>query len=50
MYSLSSLLNDPNPDDPLRSDVARVYINDREKYNEEAKKQTLERASKCLIE
>lgn len=50
LYSLSSLLNDPNPDDPLRSDVARVYNNDREKYNEEARKQTLERASSSLIE
>ena len=37
LYSISSLLNDPNPDDPLRSDVAKLYKTDRKKYNEMAK-------------
>ena len=36
MLSISSLLNEPNPDDPLRSDVARLYKKDRKKYNETA--------------
>ena len=37
LYSLSSLLNDPNPDDPLRSEVAKLYKTNQEKYNEIAK-------------
>lgn len=40
LHSISSLLNDPNPDDPLRSDVARVYKNDRETYNKQAESYT----------
>lgn len=37
LLSISSLLTDPNPDDPLVSSIANMYKNDREKYNEEAK-------------
>lgn len=37
MLSIQSLLNDPNPDDPLRGDVARQYKTDRRAYNEAAK-------------
>lgn len=37
LLSISSLLTDPNPDDPLVSNIANMYKNDREKYNEEAK-------------
>jgi ubiquitin-conjugating enzyme E2 D/E len=33
MLSISSLLTDPNPRDPLAADVARVYKEDREKYD-----------------
>lgn len=40
MLSISSLLNDPNPDDPLRSDVARIYKSDRDTYNKNAKEIT----------
>jgi len=40
LLSISSLLTDPNPDDPLSGDVARVYKNDKEKYTETAKKWT----------
>lgn len=34
LLSLSSLLMDPNPDDPLDSNVAYVYKNDRQRYNQ----------------
>lgn len=37
LLSISSLLTDPNPDDPLVSNIANMYKNDRSKYNEEAK-------------
>ena len=37
LLSISSLLTDPNPDDPLVSNIANMYKNDRLKYNEEAK-------------
>ncbi len=40
LLSISSLLTEPNPDDPMRSDVANLYVKDREKYNEEARKLT----------
>ncbi len=33
ILSLSSLLMDPNPDDPLRSDAAKLYKEDLEAYN-----------------
>ena len=34
LLSLSSLLTDPNPDDPLDGASAAVYKEDREKYNQ----------------
>lgn len=34
LLSLISLLDDPNAEDPLRSDVAEEYIDDIEQYNE----------------
>lgn len=40
LLSIISLLNDPNPDDPLVPEIAQVYLNDREKYIENAKKHT----------
>ena len=40
LLSISSLLTDPNPDDPLVHDIAKVYMEDREAYNEKAKKWT----------
>eukprot|EP00057_Strongylocentrotus_purpuratus_P023094 XP_011677568.1 PREDICTED: ubiquitin-conjugating enzyme E2 D2 [Strongylocentrotus purpuratus] len=33
LLSICSLLTDPNPDDPLVPDIARVYKTDRTKYN-----------------
>ena len=40
LLSICSLLCDPNPDDPLVPDVARIYKTDRAKYNESAKEWT----------
>ena len=40
LMSIQSLLTDPNPDDPLVADIARIYKNDREKYNATAKEWT----------
>ena len=34
LLSICSLLCDPNPDDPLVPEIARVYKTDRDKYNE----------------
>ena len=33
-------MTDPNPDDPLVADIARIYKADREKYNANAKEWT----------
>jgi ubiquitin-conjugating enzyme E2 D/E len=32
LLSISSLLTDPNPDDPLVPEIARVYKTNREQY------------------
>ena len=45
LLSILSLLTDPNPDDPLVPDIARLYRNDRKKYNETAKEWTKKYAS-----
>jgi ubiquitin-conjugating enzyme E2 D/E len=37
LLSILSLLTDANPDDPLMPEIARIYRNDREAYNETAK-------------
>ncbi len=37
LLSIGSLLTDPNPDDPLVPEIARMYKTDREKYNQHAK-------------
>lgn len=37
LLSICSLLTDPNPDDPLEPEIARVYKDNREKYNRKAK-------------
>ena len=34
LLSICSLLCDPNPDDPLVPEIARIYKTDRDKYNE----------------
>ena len=37
LLSISSLLTDPNPDDPLVPEIARIYKTDRPKFNKMAK-------------
>jgi ubiquitin-conjugating enzyme E2 D len=44
LLSISSLFSDPNPADPLSPDVARVYIHDREAFNQTARQWTLKYA------
>lgn len=40
LLSICSLLCDPNPDDPLVPEIARLYKSDREKYNQIAREWT----------
>jgi ubiquitin-conjugating enzyme E2 D/E len=40
LLSISSLLTDPNPDDPLLPDLAILYNNDRPRYNSTAQEWT----------
>lgn len=45
LLSICSLLDEPNPDDPLASEVASVYRTDRAKYNENVREWTRKYAS-----
>ena len=45
LLSVSSLLTDPNPDDPLVPEIAALYKKDRVKYNQNAKAFTQKYAS-----
>jgi len=45
LLSICSLLCDPNPDDPLVPDIARLYKQDKEKYMRTAKLWTIQYAS-----
>jgi len=40
LLSICSLLCDPNPDDPLVPEIARLYKTDPHKYNECAREWT----------
>lgn len=40
LLSICSLLTDPNPDDPLVPDIARIYKTDKSKYADTAKEWT----------
>lgn len=40
LLSISSLLADPNPDDPLVTDIAEQYKRDRAKYEAKAREYT----------
>lgn len=40
LLSISSLLNDPNPNDPLDNNIADIYLNNREEFNNTAKSWT----------
>ena len=41
LLSISSLLTDPNPNDPLVQSIADLYLEDRERYNFKAREYTL---------
>jgi ubiquitin-conjugating enzyme E2 D/E len=45
LLSISSLLTDPNPDDPLVPEIANLYKSDRAKYDATAKEWTRKYAS-----
>jgi ubiquitin-conjugating enzyme E2 D/E len=45
LLSICSLLSDPNPDDPLVPDIAKLYKSDRQKFNSVAREYTLKYAS-----
>jgi len=45
LLSISSLLTDPNPKDPLVPDIAHLYETDRAKFNQIAREWTLRYAS-----
>lgn len=40
LLSILTLLTDPNPDDPLMPDIARLWVKDRQKYNSNAREMT----------
>ncbi|KAK7491206.1 hypothetical protein BaRGS_00017477 [Batillaria attramentaria] len=40
LLSICSLLTDPNTDDPLVPDIARIYKNDKNEFNRQAKEWT----------
>jgi len=44
LLSITSLLTDPNPEDPLVPEIANLYKRDRAAYNENALRYTLEYA------
>jgi ubiquitin-conjugating enzyme E2 D/E len=44
LLSICSLLTDPNPKDPLVPDIANIYVQDRNAYEENARTWTLKYA------
>lgn len=48
LLSICSLMEDPNPDDPLRIDAADLYNSDKEAYIKKAKEETMLYASGIL--
>ena len=44
LLSISSLLTDPNPDDPLDAEVAYIYKNENQKFVKMARNYTLKHA------
>lgn len=44
LLSISSLLTDPNPDDPLNTELANLYLNKRKEYNTKVRNYTLKYA------
>ena len=45
LLSICSLLNDPNPNDPLEPQIAKQYVEDKAKYEYIARQWTLQFAS-----
>ena len=45
LLSITSLLSDPNPDDPLIPEIAKLYQLDKAKHDETARKWTIQYAS-----
>jgi len=45
LLSICSLLSDPNPDDPLVSDIANIYKSNKAQYDTNAREYTLKYAS-----
>ena len=45
LLSISSLLAEPNPDDPLVPEIAKLYKKNKEKHNSIAREYTLKHAS-----
>tara|TARA_A100001011_G_C14025167_1_gene721155 strand:+ start:103 stop:552 length:450 start_codon:yes stop_codon:yes gene_type:complete len=45
LLSICSLMDDPNPDDPLVPEIAYMYKNNRDKYNARATEWTIAYAS-----
>lgn len=41
LLSISSLLTDPNPDDPLDKNIAELYLNDYQKFKQNARNHTI---------
>lgn len=50
LLSICSLLCDPNPDDPLVPEIARIYKTDTEKYNRIAREWTQKYAMWCWLD
>lgn len=48
LLSICSLMEDPNPDDPLRVDAADLFLKDKEAYVKKVKEHTLLYASGLL--
>ena len=49
LLSICSLMEDPNPDDPLVPEIADIYKNDKNKFIQSAKEYTLLHASGLII-
>ncbi|KAJ1679688.1 hypothetical protein EV182_001539, partial [Spiromyces aspiralis] len=48
LLSISSLMSDPNPDDPLMPEIANLYRTDINRYNAEARAATLKYAATII--
>lgn len=46
LLSITSLLTDANPDDPLMPEIARLYKTDRQRYDATAREHTRKYATK----